>query len=175
MSREINSHQLVKSIFFEAAPVSEAELQMKPELKSEKSGKLAGVTDQKAVGSMLSDLKGILSKLGLKDLDSRLKVDMGGFKLSCDKEQHTADSDVLFDLSKIGSLIDKGFAVLDAEADGANSYSIIILASDSMPDFDLPDADDPEAVEFDNGESKFDSVNTTKLAEELVRKVTGRK
>jgi hypothetical protein len=162
------ARDLLNSIFFEAGMATE-ELQLKPKLKKEKPTDTSG-PERKSLDGKLSELSKILSELGLKDLKKRLSVDRNFFCLLSDKEQHEADSDVLFDLSKITPLVDKGFAVLDAESDEKGGFRIMILAADTTDDMDLPDSDDLKAVKVDT--ESLPPLDVQKLAEQLVSKVT---
>jgi len=178
MSQNFNkdgARSLLDSLFFEASMVSEKEFQLKPDLETEKPTPELSGAERKSVDDKLKELTGILTKLGIKDAGTRLVVCGDSFHLNCDHEQHTSDSNTLFDFSKIQPLIDKGYVTIDKESDGQN-WAIIILASDSMPDMDLPDADDLEAVKFDNGEEslKVSPKAVDHLAEQLVRKITNR-
>ena len=176
MSRKDQARNLLDAVFFEASMVSEDGLQMKPELEKEKPTPELSGEERKSVDAKLKELSGILTKLGIEKAADRLEVCGDCFHLNCDHEQHTKDSDLLFDFAKIQPLIDKGYVTVDKESDG-QKWTIIILASDSLPDLEIPDADDLEAVKFDNGKEEAVQVDPTKvnkLAEQLVRKITNR-
>jgi hypothetical protein len=171
----VNSRALLDAIFFETNMVGEDKFQLKPKLDTDKATPELSGPERERVDSKLKELAGILTKLGIKDATSRLVVCGDAFHLNSDHEQHTADSDILFDFTKIQPLIDKGYVTIDRESDGKN-WAIVILASDILPDVDLPDADDLEAVDFDNEESQLpvDQQKVNVLAEKLVHKITNR-
>jgi hypothetical protein len=176
MTRKDQARNLLDAVFFEASMVSEERFQLKPDLETEKPTPEVSGAVRKSVADKLKELTGILGKLGIDKASDRLEVCGDCFHLNCDHEQHTKDSDTLFDFAKIQPLIDKGYVTVDKESDG-QKWTIIILASDSLPDMDVPDADDLEAVKFDNGKEESLSVDTAKvdlLAEQLVRKITNR-
>jgi hypothetical protein len=170
-----NSRALLDALFFDAKMVVEDKFQLKSKLDTDKATPELTGPERERVDKKFKELSGILGKLGIKDVGTRLVVVGDAFHLNSDHEQHTADSDILFDFSKIQPLIDKGYVTIDRESDGKN-WAIIIMASDILPDIDLPDADDLEAVKFDNDESlpPVDSEKVDQLAERLVYKITNR-
>jgi hypothetical protein len=174
---QLNSRQLLAAIFFEASmATNEDKLQLKPDLDKAKPDPDLQGAERETVDAKLAELTGILTKIGLEDVKSRLKVDRAAFRLASTQDQHKTDSDVLFDFAQIGPLIDKGYVAIDAESDGKD-FAIIILAADSMPDMDIPDADDPNAVEFDNGKEESGialKATAVELAEQLVQIVLRR-
>ena len=176
MSRNSQARNLLDAVFFEASMVSEERFQLKPDLEKEKATPEVSGQERKPVDDKLKELSGILTKLGIEKAGDRLEVCGDCFHLNCDHEQHTKDSDILFDFAKIQPLVDKGYVTVDKESDG-QKWTIIILASDSLPDLEIPDADDLEAVKFDNGKeesAQVDPNTVNQLAEQLVRKITNR-
>jgi len=178
MTRKDQARNLLDAVFFEASMVAEDRLQMKPDLEKDKETPEVSGAVRKSVADKLKELTGILTKLGIEKAGDRLEVCGDCFHLNCDHEQHTKDSDTLFDFAKIQPLIDKGYVTVDKESDG-QKWTIIILASDSLPDMELPDSDDLEAVKFDNGKEEnlglpIASDKVDRLAEQLVRKITNR-
>ena len=177
MTRKDQARNLLDAVFFEASMVTEERFQLKPELEKEKPTPELSGAERKSVDDKLKELSGILGKLGIEKAADRLEVCGDCFHLNCDHEQHTKDSGILFDFAKIQPLIDKGYVTVDKESDG-QKWTIIILASDSIPDLEVPDADDLEAVKFDNGKEENQATIAAEkvdlLAEQLVRKITNR-
>jgi hypothetical protein len=169
-SEKVNTRELLDGLFFEASMATE-KIQLRPDLeKTPKSDKYKQ-PDVKSINKKKDELSGILSALGIKDLADRFTLDDdGAFRLRSSKDQHKNDSDILFDLSKILPLVDKGYIAIDAEMDD-KSYSILILSADALPEIadELPDSDDPNAVKFDNEES-LQSEQELDLARQLVNK-----
>lgn len=130
--------------------VNEDKLQLKPELeKAEQTPELSGA-ERETTDKKLAELTKILTSIGVEDVKDRLTLCQGAFRLVGTQSQHAIDSEILFDLEKITPLVDAGYVTVDAETDGKD-YSIVILSSDSMPDFEIPDSDDPDAIEFGSG------------------------
>lgn len=172
-----NSRKLLNDIFYGTAMVNEDKFQLKPELDTEKATPELSGPEREQVDAKLKELSGILTKLGIDTVADRLVVNGDSFHLNSDHDQHTADSNILFDFSKIQPLIDKGYVTVDRESDGKN-WAIIILAADGLPDLDLPTADDLEAVEFDNGDegkqpSKKESADA--MAQKLVKQISAKR
>lgn len=87
--------------------------------------------NSKALEKRKTELVGILSKLGIKDVKGRLEIDSGAFRLNSDAEQHAADSAVLFDLTKIQPLVDANFVAIDGESGHICRHIVIISLSEN--------------------------------------------
>jgi hypothetical protein len=116
-----------------------------------------------------TELAGILSKLGIKDVKSRLGIEAGAFKLCSDKEQHAEDSSVLFDMTKIGPLASANFVAIDGEADDCNHIVIISVAENG----ESPKAVD-EMLEAPTDEDFEAQINSTEKALELIEQLLKR-
>ena len=171
------SQELLEALFFDAGQVTEME--MAPKLDTDKVDPALDGAARKGLESKLPELEKLLGKVGVKDVKDRLALCQGAFRLSCaSKEQHAEDSDLLFDLTKIDPLIDKGYVVIDAESDEDGGMSIIILAADTEFEVaDLADTDDLEASTVDlkdEGATTEPSTEITDLAEKLVSEAISR-
>jgi len=121
--------------------------------------------DPKTMSDKFGELTKILTGLGLKKVSSRLKIACGCFRLSSStKDEHDSDLAVLFDISKIGPLADKGYVVLDAGLT-PNDWSMTIIAGDTWPDEIEANLEDPKPPKTD------ETFNSSSLANKLVESV----
>lgn len=107
------------------------------------AAKLSG-QEPEALSKKLPELQNILTAMGLQQVNDRLKIERGSFKLHSPPNHRDVDC-VLFDLTKLSALVDGGYVVIDAEVERDGSHSFIILADGVEPDLDLPATDDVEA------------------------------
>ena len=167
------ARELLDYLYYESQGESPSDAEIKKLAKNDPDPAVS--PERKGVETKLDELAGILGKLGIEDAKSRLSVCNGAFKLVGTEEQHQADSAILFDLTQISPLVDKGYVTVDAESDG-KVWSVDILASDSIGDVEIPEADLVDNSDLEK-ELKKHAVPTDEsailMAEQLIKKLIG--
>jgi transposase-like protein len=143
-----NARKFLNELFYESnskeSPEGEdSEKLAKAQAKEQEKADIGG-SAKSSLKEREAELVKILKKIGIEDPASRIEIKQGTFRLtSTCEEQHAADREILYDLTKIVPLVDKNFVAVDVEKNNDQNFSFIIIASDLLPDAELdPDIED---------------------------------
>jgi hypothetical protein len=167
-SKKNSTRDYLKFLFEDSqdSKLSDAGDATKKTLAPGKEDKLPPAEPREEIKAKLAELVKILKQLGIEDAESRLSLASGEFRLTSDEATHAVDSDILFDFAKITPLIDAGFAVVDAEREEGNVYSIIFICADVFQDQEnMGGVSDIEGMEASEPLNK----DVKESADELVR------
>lgn len=174
-----SSREILDFLFFESTkselPTEGAGLEKEAEKQNKPVEELSGSASS-TLKDRLKDLVKILTDLGLKNVKDRLEIKRGAFYLNATSlDQHTEDSTILMDLTKITPLIDKNFAAIDVESSG-RGWAVIILAADLLQDPDLtPDFSELVGDDMKKGKENDGKVSAPSKfkTEALAKKLAG--
>ena len=138
MDTSTQSNEFIDALFFDASLALE-EFQLPEKKTAAHNSKPETPSERETLDQKMPELSRLLADAGIENAKTRLAVKNGAFRLCCTPAEHAADRSILFDLSKVYSLVAAGYVAVEVEPDGQH-YCIDILAADLLPELTDPDS-----------------------------------